>query len=800
MSLFNGRNRGEGVDVHGGVSSGGIDQTAHLGATGRAGQFRPSSPSEGGYGSSGSPLCDDIVGLFDADRIYLPQNLESAKVIRSLGEFALVLPQGARSLDESFLKSVAGKPFVVLPAFGTEGDRFSREVTERLAQFDPENPVRIVRFRELTQEGDDITKWIELKKGRSPEEILVELEDIVHETAPWEPDTGDDSDDADDEQATAQRAVDRSSLGSKRSSQVEILLELAQSASLFHTPEKKAYGTIRTHKSGNPTGGRIEHVPLRHEDFERWLTHRYYRERGSAPPKDVIENAIKALEARAQFDGPTEQVHIRVASAPGPAGLTYYLDLADEQGRAVEINSYEWGVVNDPPVKFRRPKTMRPLPVPVRGGTLDSLRQFVNIGSENDWRLFLAVLCAYLRPTGPYPLLVIQGEQGSAKSTTTRMVSQLIDPIAFSRSMPRDVHSLSIAANNSWVLTMDNLSGLAPWLSDALCRLATGGGFATRTLYSNDEETIFAAMRPIVLNGIDDIAERPDLLDRSIVLNLPRLTGAQRLTETELEDLFTRESPKILGALLDAVSGGLDKYDEVKLDRLPRMADFARFGEAVFRFLGYGQGEFVKALESNQNSANVSVLEACPVAAAVLQLMTKVPEWQGTATELLAHLNTTVDEQTMRNGDWPKRPNKLSGKLRRIAPVLRKEEVEVELTTSGKQRSIMIWRSPTYDASNLSSASSVSSEKEDKLLVTESYLSRNEPEVRGSSASGAYPRSSSATGAAPQFPNVDPPCRVSGEGKANIDGSDDLDDKSRYFPSTPPVTLENVEADDECPF
>src|SRR5262249_18831070 len=150
-----------------------------------------------------------------------------------------------------------------------------------------------------------------------------------------------------------------------------------------------------------------------------------------------------------------------------------------------------------------------------------------------------------------------QGEQGSAKSTTTRVAAALIDPCSLLRSMSRDEHSLAIAANKSWVVTIDNLSGLPPWMSDALCRLATGGGFAQRTKYSDDDETIFRATRPIVLNGIDDIAERPDLLDRAIVLNLPRITTDQRRTEQEFWGLFAAAAPKILGALLDAVSGGL---------------------------------------------------------------------------------------------------------------------------------------------------------------------------------------------------------------------------------------------------
>jgi hypothetical protein len=422
-----------------------------------------------------------------------------------------------------------------------------------------------------------------------------------------------------------------------------------------------------------------------------------------------MENSISALEAKARFDGPEEEVHVRVAAAIGTAGTTYFLDLADARGQAIEITFNEWRVVVDPPVKFRRPSSMRPLPVPTRGGTIEDLRPFVNIGSENDWKLFIAVLCGYIRPVGPFPILAIQGEQGSAKTTTARVVGRLIDPCAVLRSMSRDEHSLAIAADRSWVLMMDNLSGLPIWMSDALCRLATGGGFATRTKYSDDEETIFSATRPIVLNGIDDIADRPDLLDRSIVLSLPRIKNNQRRSEEEFWSEFEAAAPRILGALLDAVVRGIDKFDDVQLDRLLRMADFTRWGEAVGRGLGWVDGAFLAAFEQNQKAASVTALEACPVAGAIRKLMDHQRSWSGTATRLLERLVEFSDETTRRTREWPRQPNALSNKLKRTAPVLRKEGIEIEFGTLGKQRSITITRDTIANDCHGSSESSASS-------------------------------------------------------------------------------------------
>jgi hypothetical protein len=168
-------------------------------------------------------------------------------------------------------------------------------------------------------------------------------------------------------------------------------------------------------------------------------------------------------------------------------------------------------------VHFRRPAGMLPLPVPERGGSIEALRPFLNISNQNDFVLIVAWLLAPLRPTGPYPLLAISGEQGSAKTVLSKLLRALVDPnMAPVRALPREERELMIAANNGHLLAFDNVSGLSPWLSDALCRLASGGSFAVRRLYTDDEEVLFKAARPTLLNGIEDIIGKSDLADRAI--------------------------------------------------------------------------------------------------------------------------------------------------------------------------------------------------------------------------------------------------------------------------------------------
>jgi hypothetical protein len=250
---------------------------------------------------------------------------------------------------------------------------------------------------------------------------------------------------------------------------------------------------------------------------------------------------------------------------------------------------------------------------------VEELGQFVNIREEDEasWRLLLAWLTQALRPKGPYPVLILQGEQGSAKSTVERLLRALVDPSTVPlRATPRNERDLIIAATNSWCAAFDNISNLPPWLSDAYCRPSTGGGFSARELCTDSEEVLFDATRPVILNGITDVATRPDLLDRGLIVTLPPIPEEKRRPEAELWRDFEKARPRILGALFDAVSGALGAVESVRLEGMPRMADFAVWATAAEESLGWEPGAFMDAYTGNRKEATESVLEADPVAAA----------------------------------------------------------------------------------------------------------------------------------------------------------------------------------------
>ncbi len=317
---------------------------------------------------------------------------------------------------------------------------------------------------------------------------------------------------------------------SRDESQAQTLLRLAGAATLFHDPAGRTYAAV-------PINGHVEVHEIRSGGFRRWLIRQFYIEENRPPSAQAIQDAGGILDARATHDGPEEAVFIRVAGR----GDRVYIDLGDATWRAVEVDAAGWRIITDPPVRFRRPNGMRPLPDPARGGTIDRLKDFVNMEAD-ELVLFIAWLAAALRPSGPYPILVLIGEQGSAKSTLARLVRRLTEPHACPlRSEPKEPRDLMVGAVNGWVMALDNLSTIPSWLSDALCRLSTGGGFATRTLYSNDEETFLDAVRPVILTGITDFVSRGDLIDRSLFLHLAVIDEKKRRTEVEFWRDFDAE-------------------------------------------------------------------------------------------------------------------------------------------------------------------------------------------------------------------------------------------------------------------
>jgi hypothetical protein len=547
--------------------------------------------------------------------------------------------------------------------------------------------VRVIKLPDLAPKGD-VADWFD--NGGSADE----LEKIVAATADWRPPSPPSDGEMPDLELDPEQAKTIEDLLEKlkdldekdqksamkaltqllgKSSQATDLVSLALDAGveLWHDPEGNGYATI-------PVATHVEHWPIRSRAFRLWLRRRYYEEEESAPNANAVRDAIEILDGKALFTGDEHEIHVRVAAQRGAV----YVDLCDDDWRCIEITATGWLVRTGAPVRFRRSKGMLALPVP-ESGYISELRRFVNV-TDQEWPLVVGWLVGAFRPRGPYPVLEVTAEHGSAKSTLCRVLRRCIDPSkAALRAAPSDTRDLAIAANNGWICGFDNLSSLWPKLSDDLARLSTGAGFGTRKLYEDDEEQLFDACRPVLLNGIEDVITRPDLLDRAITLHPPRIDDRCRREEAEFWAAFEDALPHVLGGLLDAVACALALGGDVVLERPPRMADFARWVVAAEPELGIDDGAFLAAYQANREQAHALALEASEVTTAILEFARKEGDWYGAAGELAELLKPEKPPK-----GWPTSPRAMAGALKRAAPVLRHHGVDVHLedrTSAGRR-------------------------------------------------------------------------------------------------------------------
>lgn len=457
----------------------------------------------------------------------------------------------------------------------------------------------------------------------------------------------------------------------------DALVSLArEQCSFFHDPDGEAHATFQRE-------GHRECWHLHSRGFTEWLSYQFYQLCGSAPAEPSMMTAISTLAGQAKFEGEERPVAVRVAKH----GADYYIDLCNETWQAVRVTSEGWQIIDAPPVMFVRSGAMRSLPTPVAGCRIEGLWQFANIATE-DRELVLTWIIEAYRPDTPFPCLELFAEQGAAKSSTQSFLRDLIDPNrANLRARPKTIDDLFISAKASHVTSLENLSFLSPDFQDALCSLATGAGYGGRTLYTNSDETVFDLKRPAVFNGISVVATRQDLMDRTLLVELPPI--AYRRSESEMHDGFEQAKPGIFGALLTLFSQALAILPSVQIvsSDLPRMADFAFLGEAVFRALGRQDGEFLTKYHEKRRHGITQTIESSPVAAALIAWLDKNPVgFSGPLKQL--HMSLAPFRP---DGDqWPRSLHSFGDSLRRIKPAL--HGIGIDVSCLGRKRDGYHWQ------------------------------------------------------------------------------------------------------------
>jgi len=505
-----------------------------------------------------------------------------------------------------------------------------------------------------------------------------------------------------------------------RSTMERLIIYARAGASFFHNSEKEGFASVKRESHR-------ENYEIASPTFKLWLRSEFWRREKERLEKAALEgegglverdvktglpavvrdrdlgDAVRQLESIAIFESQQAEVYIRTAGAAELDKI--YIDLGDEEWRAIEVSPEGWRIVagDDIPVRFVRPRGLLPLPEPVPSGegSLDGLMKLLNLGDGEEATRNRALILAWLShaylPTGPFPVLTLMGPQGAAKSHALRILRNLVDPsVAPGSTKPRNEHDAYIDASANWVIAYDNLPTVPPWLSNVLCDIATGGGFRTRTLYTNRDQEIFQDKRPIILAGIGSVATRPDLLDRAAIINLPRIDKKARKKEAVINRMLAEVQPSVLSALLDAASVGLAKKDDVVLEELPRMADFAAWGVATEEAFGAPPGAFMEAYTSSRQDASGTALEAWPMADTFVEFAARfVGEenaWAGTATALLTALNDSVeDDDLKRVREWPGSASALSGQIGGLIPDLLENGISITSTRDKSKRVLRVF-------------------------------------------------------------------------------------------------------------
>ena len=451
-----------------------------------------------------------------------------------------------------------------------------------------------------------------------------------------------------------------------KKSQSTLLIEIGNQYTLFHCPQNDAYIEISEQ-------GITKILPLRTKDFREFIGHKFFELTDKGANAPAISDALNTLEAIAKHKGKKHTVYLRLANL----GDKIYIDLGCQNWRAIEITSAGWRIVNKSPVKFYRRRGMAALPDPEETGSIEQLKPFINVGPD-DFKLVVAWLLTVLGGVKPYPILILQGEQGTGKSSVCKILRALTDASTVPlRAPPKELRDLLVSAANNYLVVLDNLSGLSPEISDCLCRLSTGGGIDVRSLYTDNEQLLIDIQRPIMVNGIDDIAARPDLSERSIHIELPVIDDSKRNDEKSFYADFDNVKSEIFGALLTGLVSALANIETTVLADKPRMADFAKWITAAEAGINWQPGDFMKAYQKNRDSAISAGIESSPVGVAIMELVKKDTNWMGTPTELLRELEHIAGLNQVKSRAWPQSPKGLSNTIKRLMPSFRSLGVEI---------------------------------------------------------------------------------------------------------------------------
>ncbi len=595
-------------------------------------------------------LLYNLPNILRADVVYFVEGEKCADALIKLGYCATTLDRGANSKWQPEISEwLKGKEVIILPDNDEPGMKYARTVKDGA-------PWAVIKILPDLDEKEDIYDW--LQKGHTMDEIEAVPETIIEEI--------EEEDDSDTEESK------------EKLTQSVALLKFfkEENAGLFLNEEHEPYVEIFVE-------GYKKILPLESKDFSCWLQLLYFKKTGKAMIQNSLNQAINILTAEAKFGNtPCVKLNNRVAEYEN----SFWYDLASNSYSAVKISKDGWSIETSTPKLFYRFNHQSEQVIPKTGGNINNLFKYINLKEYKT--LFICWLVSCYVPDIPHPMPIIYGEKGAAKSTTCALLKRLIDPSAVEKiSLNREEKTLILNLKKHYYLPFDNVSSISNDMSDTLCRAITGSAIQQRKLYTDSEDCIYTFKRCLTINGINNVANRADLLDRSILIELERISAENRKNEREVYADFEADRPYLLGAIFDILSKAMCIFPDVKLSKLPRMADFCRWGYAIAEALG-GQGdEFLKEYDSNQAIQNVEAINADNCAFLIVEFMRNKPKWSNRVSVLLKLLQETAKENGLNPNNkntLPQAPNALSRRIKSVKSNLESVGITFEFDVGSK--------------------------------------------------------------------------------------------------------------------
>lgn len=568
-----------------------------------------------------------------ADTVYFVEGEKCADAVINQGCVATTLDCGANSKwQEEYGEYFDGKRIVILPDNDDPGTKYARMIQRNL-------PRAVIKLLPNLEEKGDVADW--LAGGHSMDEVDA-LSDFHLE---------EDSEDNDDTPGTDQSSM---------------LLKLTEKAGvqLFCDENRTPYAEVAL-------GEKRRIIQAESSEFALYLQSLFFMETKKPISKARLGAAMGVLISKAVFHSASIRLKNRIAQHEN----RFYYDLSDGEGSSVCITGGKWEIVKDTPRLFAQYRHQQPQVLPQTKGTLDSIFRHINVKQYK--LLFLCWLVSCFVPEIPHPITVIYGEKGAAKSTACVLLKRLIDPSSLEAlSLSKDEKDLIVALQQHYYLPFDNVSAITHDTSDTLCKAVMGAAIQQRKLHTNGDDYIFNFQRCISINGISNVANKSDLLDRTIMLELERVAPKDRKELREVYAAFEKERPQFLGSIFETLSKAMLIYPTVHLAEYPRMADFCRWGYAIAEALGYDGIQFVNEYKENSRIQNEEAINADSVAFLTVELMRQRECWSGTVSKLLKALNeSATDFGFNATNNLPKSPSHLTRRLKAVKSNL--EEVGI---------------------------------------------------------------------------------------------------------------------------